>query len=225
MIDFNKMIDNHLKKEHKPKGIGRYYPSEIGMCLRKVWYSYKFPMDTEPDLLKVFEVGNIMHDFVVQVLKSEKNPEVELLKSEFPFHHEVEDFVISGRIDNLILIKMENRSVLVEVKSTGNIDFIEEASPHNIVQLQLYMHALDIHDGILLYIDKRNLKSKVFEIPYIKEEADKIINRFRQLHGHLTANTLPEPEARTSMRTLWMCRFCESRNKCYEETPKTGKYV
>ncbi|MBI3190501.1 hypothetical protein HYZ41_02235 [archaeon] len=103
MIDFDHMIDNYLKKEHRPKGMGRYYPSEIGLCMRKTWYSYKFPQETQPDLIKVFEVGNIMHDFVVQVLKSEKNPEVELIKSEFPFHHQVDDFVISGRIDNLIL--------------------------------------------------------------------------------------------------------------------------
>ncbi len=225
MIDFNKMIDNHLKKEHKPKGIGRYYPSEIGMCMRKVWYSYKSPQDIEPDLLKVFEVGNIMHDFVVEVLKSEKNPDVELLKSEFPFHHELDDFVISGRIDNLILVKLENRNVLVEVKSTGNIDFIEEAAPHNIVQLQLYMHALNVHDGILLYIDKRNLKSKVFQIPYIREEAEKILDRFRKLHSHILANSMPEPEARGSVKTMWMCRFCEYRDRCYTEMPRTGKWL
>ena len=225
IIDFNKMIDNHLKKENRPKGVGRYYPSEIGMCMRKVWYSYKFPQDIQPDLLKVFEVGNIMHDFVVKVLKSEKNPEVELLKSEFPFQKEIDDCLISGRIDNLILVKMNNKNVLVEVKSTGNIDFIEEAAPHNVVQLQLYMHVLEIYDGILLYIDKRNLKSVIFPIPYNQNEAEKIIERFRKLHGHLLDNTIPEPEARSSPKTLWMCRFCEYRNKCYEETPKDSKWI
>ena len=92
------MIDNHLHKENRPKEIGRYYPSEIGTCMRKVWYSYKFPMETNPELLKVFELGNILHDFVVQVLQSEKNPEVELLKYEFPFKVEIDDFLISGRV-------------------------------------------------------------------------------------------------------------------------------
>jgi len=225
MIDFNRMIDNHLKKEHRPKGAGRYYPSEIGMCMRKVWYSYKYPQEIEPELLKVFEVGNIMHDFVVEVLKSEKNPDVELLKSEFPFHQELDDFVISGRIDNLILLKIQNKNVLVEVKSTGNIDFIEEAAPHNVVQLQLYMHALGVHDGILLYIDKRNLRSKVFPIPYDKEEAERIIERFRKLHTYLTTDAIPEPEARASHKTLWMCKLCEYREKCYAETPRSGKWM
>jgi hypothetical protein len=116
MIDFNKMIDAYLKKEHRPKGMGRYFPSEIGICMRKTWYSYKHPQEIKAELLRVFEVGNIMHTFVVEVLKSEKNPDVELLKSEFPFKYDVDDFVISGRIDNLILVKISGKSVLVEVK-------------------------------------------------------------------------------------------------------------
>ncbi|MBI2075896.1 MAG: PD-(D/E)XK nuclease family protein [Candidatus Aenigmarchaeota archaeon] len=224
MIDFNEMIDNHLKKENRPKGTGRYYPSEIGMCLRKVWYSYKFPMEIKPDLLKIFEVGNIMHDFVVEVLKSEKNPHVQLLKSEFPFRQDIDDFTISGRIDNLLLVKASGKEILVEVKSTTDISFVREAAPHNVVQLQLYMHALGVHNGILLYIDKKNLQSKVFDVPYKKEEAEKIIERFRELHKGIVSDTIPEPEARSSSKTLWMCRYCEYKDKCYTETPASNKW-
>ncbi len=225
MIDFDKMIDNYLYKENRPKEVGRYYPSEIGTCLRKVWYSYKFPKEVQPDLLKVFELGNILHDFVVDVLKSEKNPDVELLKSEFPFRQEVEEFVISGRIDNLILVKISGKQVLVEVKSTGNVDLVDEAMPHNIIQLQLYMHVLGTHDGILLYIDKRNLKSKVFPITYNEQEAMKIIGRFKALHKFLKMDAMPDPEAREKRDTLWMCRYCEYRDKCYQETPSSAKWL
>lgn len=225
IIDFNEMIDNHLKKEHRPKGIGSYYPSEIGMCLRKTWYSYKYPTDVKPDLLKIFEVGNIMHDFVVRVLKSEKNPHVQLLKSEFPFKESIEDFIVSGRIDNLILVKSDNKEFLVEVKSTGSIDFVAEASPHNIVQLQLYMHFLGIHNGILLYIDKRNLQSKVFPVKYDENAANEIIKRFKALHTLLTKDALPDPEARANKNMLWMCRYCEYRDKCYEATPSSAKWL
>ena len=90
MIDFDKLIDEHLKKEARPKGVGKYYPSSAGTCMRKVWYGYKYTSELEPELLKIFEMGNIIHDFVVEVLKSEKTPEVELLESEFPFKEEVD---------------------------------------------------------------------------------------------------------------------------------------
>ncbi len=115
MVDFDKLIDDHIKREYKPKGIGRYYPSEAGSCLRKVWYSYKYPTEIDPDLRKIFEMGNIIHDFIVEVLKSEKTPQVELLKSEFPFKEKIEDFLISGRIDNLIKVKLSGTVYLVEI--------------------------------------------------------------------------------------------------------------
>jgi len=37
MIDFNKLVDNHIAREHRPKQIGRYYPSEIGKCFGKTF--------------------------------------------------------------------------------------------------------------------------------------------------------------------------------------------
>jgi len=193
--------------------------------MRKVWYSYKFPMETNPELLKVFELGNILHDFVVKVLKSEKNPDVELIKTELPFRQEIEDFLVSGRIDNIILIKASGKNILVEVKSTGNIDFVEEAMHHNKIQLQLYMHVTGIHNGILLYVDKRNLKSKVFPVNYNEEDALKIIDRFKVLNKLLKTDALPDPEARSGKESLWMCRYCEYRDKCYKEDPSSPRWL
>ena len=68
MIDFDLLVSNYVQRENRTKTVGRYYPSEIGLCLRKIWYSYRFPVETSPDLLKIFEMGNIIHDFVVKVL-------------------------------------------------------------------------------------------------------------------------------------------------------------
>jgi len=220
MINFDDLIDGHIKREYKPKGIGRYYPSEAGSCLRKVWYSYKFPSEIDPDLRKIFEMGNIIHDFIVQVLKSEKTPQVELLKSEFPFREKVEDFTISGRIDNLIEVKISGKIYLVEIKSTAGIKFVKEASPHNIQQLQLYMHFTGVHNGLLVYIDKSTLKTKLFEIKYDKDEAIKILKRFKILHKLLKENKLPEAEARKYEKIKWMCKYCEYKDKCYKDTPR-----
>lgn len=220
MIDFNKMIDNHLERERKSKKIGRYYPSEVGYCLRKVFYSYKYPKEVKPDLLRIFEMGNIIHDFVVEVLESEKNSHVELLKSEFPFKEEVDDFLISGRIDNLILLKSDNKKILVEVKSTGDIGYVEGPKPHNVIQLQLYMHYLGIKNGILLYVGKKGLQSMVFNVEYDEEEAERIINRFRKLHRSLKEDNAPDPEGRMFDNMSWMCRFCEYEDRCYNETPE-----
>jgi CRISPR/Cas system-associated exonuclease Cas4 (RecB family) len=214
MIDFDKLIDQHISREYRPKQMGRYYPSEIGNCLRKIWYSYKYPQEIDPDLRKIFEAGDIIHGFVVEVLKSEKNKEVELLKTEIPFKIECEDFLISGRVDDLILVKASGKNVLVEVKSTKNVSFVKKPQTTHVMQLMFYMEATGVHNGVVLYIDKNNLKSKVFEVEFDQQKAAEIFDRFKFLHEHLKNNELIKPEAKLIVDMNWMCRFCEYKEKC-----------
>ncbi|MFH1631108.1 MAG: PD-(D/E)XK nuclease family protein [Candidatus Aenigmatarchaeota archaeon] len=214
MIDFNKMIDNHLAKDKRPKQAGRYYPSEIGTCMRKTWYSYKFPLDITPALMKIFELGNILHDFVVEVLKSDKNPNIELLRAEMPLKMEFDEFIVSGRIDDLLLIKDRGQQILVEVKSCKNIKFVNGPQKHHAMQLQFYMHASGVHNGVLLYIDKTTLQSKVFPVAYEDLNAKMIEKRFTILHEHVRDNILPLPEAKMNTIDGWLCNFCEYKNKC-----------
>ena len=54
MVDFNKLIDSHLARELSYKKLGRYYPSEIGGCMRKTWYSYKKPKPTDVEKRKFY---------------------------------------------------------------------------------------------------------------------------------------------------------------------------
>jgi len=214
MIDFDKMVDAHIAREHKPKQIGRYYPSEVGSCLRKLFYSYKYPKEVDAEMLKVFETGNIMHGFVVEVLSSERNKEVELLKSEIPFKIEVEDFIISGRVDDLILIRASGKNVLVEVKSTKDISFIKTPRMNNVMQLMFYMEATGVHNGVILYIDKNNLKSKVFVVEFDPQKGAEIFDRFKFLNDHLKNDELPKPEAKQVVDMSWMCKYCEYVKKC-----------
>jgi len=214
LFDFNEMVTRHIEKENRPKNIGKYYPSEIGNCMRKVWYSYKYPQQVQPELLKIFEVGNMLHGFVVEVLQSEKNREVQLLQSEFPLKITQPEFTISGRVDDLLLIKASGKTIVVEVKSTKSIEFVKEANESHVMQLQLYMHATGTHNGIILYIDKGNLQSKQFEIDYSREEIEKILRRFGQLHSLLKSSLLPLAEAKKSEEKQWQCRYCEYSEKC-----------
>jgi len=214
MFDFNDMVTNYMQRSSRGKTMGRYYPSEIGSCMRKVWYSYNYPTEIQPELLKIFALGNMMHDLVVKVLESEKNKDVQLLQSEFPLKIEAPDFLISGRVDDLVLVKTSGKTIVVEVKSTKSIDFVKEASESHVMQLQLYMHATGIHNGIVLYVDKGNLQSKQFEVEYSKEQVKEIMERFGQLHKLLTAKLLPIDEAKKDEKKQWLCRFCEYSDKC-----------
>lgn len=217
MIDFDKMIENHLWREQFPKKVGRYYPSEIGKCMRKLFYSYKYPQKVEPKLLKIFELGNILHGFIVDVLKSDKNPEVKLLETELPIKLQEKDFLISGRVDDLLLVNASGKKLLVEVKSCKDVSYIDKPQNHHAVQLQLYMHACSVHNGVILYIDKNTLETKTFFIEYDESWSRQLIERFRALHGFLTTNNLPKAEAKMLDDMEWMCRDCEYKGKCEKE--------
>jgi CRISPR/Cas system-associated exonuclease Cas4 (RecB family) len=217
MIDFDKLFDDFVFRDHKPKTVGRYYPSEVGTCIRKLYYSYKFPKQIKPDLLKIFEVGDILHDFVVRVLRSEKNKDIELLKWEMPFKMDMENFQISGRVDDLLMIKVSGKTVLVEVKSCSFLRYVKKPQKHHVMQLQLYMHAIGVHNGILLYVEKNTLQTKVFTIDFDELIVKEALNRFKELHESLITNNIPVAEAKQNGDIKWMCKGCEYKDKCDKE--------
>ena len=219
MINFDEMVDRFLESEIRVRTIGRYYPSEVGQCMRKTWYTFRNPKPLDKELKKIFEAGNRLHEFVADVFKSDKNPEVELIEKEIPFEIAVDNFIISGRIDDLIHIKLSKQQALVEVKSTKDLDYLEEPNESHVLQLQLYLHANNVQDGILLYLEKNTLKSKTFHITYDEKMYNHIIERFRELHKKLVTTTLPLPEARLNEDKQWMCRSCPYNKECFRDTP------
>ena len=212
MVDFNDLIDKHLKRESRPKSIGRYYPSEIGGCIRKTWFSYRLPKETDKSTTKVFKAGEMLHEFISEVIKSEKNPEIELVNSEIPVKIETKEFIISGRIDDLMLVKLDGKQYLVEVKSCKFLP--NEAKEDNVMQLQLYMHATGIHDAILLYIKKDDLQTLSFELKYDKDAVKDILERFDVLHKTLTSQKIPDAEAKINLQKQWMCQYCLWQQEC-----------
>ncbi|MBI2542970.1 MAG: PD-(D/E)XK nuclease family protein [Candidatus Aenigmarchaeota archaeon] len=204
-----------MKRERKNKEIGRYYPSEIGSCIRKVWYSYKYPIESDVDKLKIFEIGNILHRFIIEVFKNEKNNDaIDFINSELPFKMNQKDFVISGRLDDVVVVKEGNKKAIIEIKSVKDIRMTDKPNKTHVMQLQLYMHAIGIHNGIILYVDKTNLKTKSFEISYDEKHSLDILKRFKNLHELLNKDVLPIDEAKQSKETVWMCNMCEYRAKC-----------
>jgi hypothetical protein len=224
VLDFNKLISLHLQRDLKAKQIARYYPSEVGSCLRKVYYSYKHPKPLEEDLIKIFETGNILHSFIVEVLKSEKDPDVKLINQEVPVKLILKDYVISGRIDDILVIKSSGKVYLVEVKSTSMLRAVKSPSKHHILQLQFYMHATGIHNGMLMYIEKNTLQTMTFEVDYKEEIVKHALDRFEILHKSLIANKSPDAEARKDKDMHWMCRRCDYFDECYKETPASREY-
>lgn len=222
MIDFNELIANHLKREFRKKEIGKYYPSEIGSCLRKVWYSFVNPKELSMDTIRIMEMGNMVHEFILHVLRSEKNQHIALIENEAPFKLNLHEYAISGRIDDVVLLKIEQKKYVVEVKSTKALKMVEKPSDSHAMQLNLYLHALGINDGILLYVERNTLQTKSFELKFNEELMKKTLERFTMLHTYLKEALLPPPEARLRENMGWMCKNCEYREECYQANPSSS---
>ena len=68
-VDVGNIIDEYLEEKSRPKTIGAYYPSEIGMCMRRSYYSYFISKPTETSALRIFALGNNVHEFIAKALK------------------------------------------------------------------------------------------------------------------------------------------------------------
>ena len=214
-VDFNKLIERHLHHDSRPKKVGYYYPSEAGNCMRKAWYSYKHPQPTDPKKGKYFYLGNIIHDFIAEVLENPENTEVKLLEKEVSLKIPQPEFMISGRLDDIFLLTADGRKFILEVKSTGqSLEWMKAPQDAHVMQLQLYMHAHEVKEGIILYIDKNSLESKWFQVKYDTAVAEGVIARFALLDGHLKKEQLPDPEARQRPEWAWMCKYCEYYDRC-----------
>ena len=112
-------------------------------------------------------------------------------------------------------MKINNKEFLVEVKSTKFLP--KEPKKDNIMQLQFYMFATKIWNGLLVYIQKDNLQTKTFPILCRKETITRIMNRFENLHNSLANNQMPIAEAKMSDDTTWMCDYCPYRDECDQE--------
>lgn len=208
-IDLQSLVDEELKsKARRPFQV---FVSDIGNCLRKAYYSYFNPKEAPIELLKTFTVGDLIHEKVSEILS--KKYEVKSERDVILFFPGIGR--IAGRYDDLV-IKGEEK-VLIEKKSTSRIDLVEEPRFHDLIQIHLYMAALGVKKGQLVYFNKNNFKLKDFRIEFNQKIFDIALKRVKRLFECIKRRKPPEPEARKRPGWSWQCKFCPYRKQCEGE--------
>ncbi|MGC9190204.1 MAG: CRISPR-associated protein Cas4, partial [Conexivisphaera sp.] len=139
---------------------GVYYPSYLGYCLRKQYYIYSIGEEPTSEKLAVFATGKGVHEAVAEALGAAGDIKVEEVEKEVAL--DLGNGVsLSGRVD-IILAEVGGRRVIVEVKSASRIP--EAPQEHHLLQLQIYLNALNVEDGVLLYWDKRRGRLATFDV-------------------------------------------------------------
>jgi CRISPR/Cas system-associated exonuclease Cas4 (RecB family) len=247
----NKLIEDSLRKGNdKQREIGVYYPSELPFCLRRNFYLYNYRKDYKLSQLKVFEAGNLYHDWFNNLF--ERSDFVDLHMGGHSLVHDmqvsssrqsdtpgepptptVESIQIRGRFDDFIYFKLNklipelelllqgrkdaiklDSFVLLEVKTMRSITYLNSPKLHNVMQLNFYMKLLNVLSSWIVYVDRRDLAHRVFEVQFNERMFNELLDRAKQLHTHLKDKTLPRPEARLDPIKNWECTYCDFREEC-----------
>jgi len=213
------IIDNYYLNEKKDRIQTRFYISEAGKCPRQVFIKFKnFPKEVmEPNFLRLFDHGDHIHQLIMKSLFSSN--EVKVIASEINIP--TQDLV-SGRTD--AIIEKEGELFVLDIKSMNSMAFdkMKEAKEDNVKQVQLYLYYFNIKKGILLYVNKDNLKLKEYEINYNQEEVEKILNELIDLRNKINSDIVP-PRLK-GYPTYWECRYCKYKKVCDMAELNEGKW-
>jgi len=221
---FKKMdyINNHIlelnekrRSEHKLPADNYFYASAALGCMRAEYFKRKFPKEFGIETLKIFFLGDLLHELFQKCIPGED--EVEAMIND-------DGIIVSGRVD-----KIDSFGDILEFKTTSNVKYNEEKpSEHHIAQLNLYLHEKKKSEGYIIYIDKRNLKTKKHTIQYSPELYKKTIDHFREISKYLIANEVP-PFSEGYSFDKFPCTYCQYKEEClkqklgYQEEGKNSK--
>jgi len=210
-IEINNLIDKYLDKPTKEREIGRYYASELGTCPRKLYFSYKIPKKLDSDTIRIFEVGNLFHEFIAKVLGNSQS--IKLLENErsVTLITKGSSAIVTGRIDDLILVEKTGEKIIIDVKTIKSFDFLTEPKHEHKMQVMMYLKSLGLKKGALLYVKKEDMQIRYFEFEYDELIVNEILEKAEIVHLGLKTDTPP-----VKNKDNWMCKFCNYCNECKE---------
>jgi len=210
MTKINKLIEKYLDKKqeddsskHLPLLDNEFYASSVGGCPRLIYYSKVFPdRKKDPKSLKVFVLGNLVHDFLQkEVLSGE---------SEVPLVIETKGVKIKGRLDQV------DDNFIYEIKSVSTLRFVkEQPQKHHVLQLMLYLKAFKREKGKIVYVEKNTFDIIEHEIVFDEKIYDEAVEGFVSVFQSMSKNALPD---KTSEE--WACKHCLFKKECDGEVLK-----
>lgn len=199
-------------------------------CNRHLWYSFRWASHprTEGRMLRLFERGQREEDWIVEELRligmrvetRDYTQPVDDATGEHPqFRFEVFGGHFAGSIDGAVLGVLEATKTwhLLEVKTSNDRLFqvlqkqgVAKAQPRHFVQIQIYMHALNLSRALYVCVCKNDDSIYTERVHYDREVALVTLHKAELIIGS------PEPLTRISEDPTWFeCKFCDHRPVCH----------
>jgi CRISPR-associated protein Cas4 len=217
-IDIDKIIRKGLSRVPFVRDETVFSPSDIGMCMRYLYYSYKTPKPESEENSKIYALGNKVHDMVKEAIiqYNKLYNDFSDIKFEYPVEISHSDFKIKGKVDALLTLQ-SGEAVVLEIKSASDVSRITEPEDRHLWQTTLYIKAAAAKYGIIAYIQKNNAKVKQFRVEMNESIYNQIMERFELLRKYLKSNTLPPAEYLFDSTMSWYCSRCIYRDQCFSD--------
>ncbi len=206
-------LEEFFAREEEPRERDYFYVSEVSKCPRQIYYSVKgFPRPPlDGQSARRMAVGDDVHRRIVGALFSmgiAVAAEVPLPPN--PLFH--------GRADAIISLGGEN--FVVEIKSVHPYQFDQAvARPRrdHYLQLQLYLHYLDVPRGIILMENKANQALREFVVERDEETVRRVLEQFQDLHRLIFREGKLPPLPDKSEWEYDQCRYCPFTEFCIRD--------
>ena len=216
-----KLIDDAILERCKKEKSRTYMGGSIlgTECDRQLWYSYKRPWVVDSaKLQRIFDLGNILEDYVVKLLKDagitvfDKDANGE----QFGFV----DGEIAGHSDGVVMgLPESDLPHLFECKSANDKSYklavkngVEKWNIKYWVQVHVYMKKLKLKRCLFVVINKNTCEIYIERITF-----DKNVANHHLLRGHEIAAMETEPERKYNSKTFFKCRFCNFNQECWSD--------
>jgi len=201
------------------------YASELGYCLRKLYYRRKGYVSQHDFSTAVnFAEGTAVHELIQSLFASTIAPQL-------GFRSYAEVKLHTGNIHGFIDVMLVNDTdiIIIEIKTAKSLP--SEPLKHHVRQINTYLHPYVINKnknhknvkGILYYVEKAimygNSPQREFEVEYSDDLYKETISREKEIEKDVDNNILPPAEA-LAIKDYWQCRYCSYFTMCR----KSGKY-
>jgi hypothetical protein len=204
-------ITPYIKKglkliEDRPHVIGRYYPSELSQCMRRVYSKYNGHETFDLESRKNFAIGDAIHELVGQCFNCyyKKYPDFKVSIEVSDMEYNIPpDITISGRLDALIEFNGEKH--VIELKSHANPLRVIEPYRNHREQLNYYLHFYPDAKGHIIYVNKsKRIYSNIDFLEFPKEDQhdityddamfNQMVDKAKLIHSYLLKHEEPPPE-------------------------------
>lgn len=215
LID-NAILSRASKEESRSYMGGSILGTE---CDRQLWYSYKRPFVVDSaKLQRIFDMGNIIEDYVIRLLKDAGITVYDVDKDGKQFGFV--DGKIAGHSDGVLLGLPESPDPhLFECKSANDKNFkaavkngIEKWNSKYWAQVHVYMKKLGLNFCLFVVMNKNDCELYIEIIPYDEMVAGIYLSR-----GHDIADMETEPDRKYVNSKFYKCRFCNFKKECWGE--------